>query len=68
MHVPTYQEKKLHIKTKLQLGVVVYFCNPSYFRGGGKRIVVQGQSGGKSINSYLKNKLRPKGLGVGLKW
>jgi hypothetical protein len=49
------------------LGMVVHVCNPSYLRGGGRRITVHGWPQGKVID-YLKYKLTQKGLELLFKW
>jgi hypothetical protein len=47
--------------------MVVHVCNPSYLRGGGRRITVHGWPQGKVID-YLKYKLTQKGLELLFKW
>jgi hypothetical protein len=43
-------------------GVVVHICNPSYLGGRGRRITEARP--GNSIDRYLKNKLKARGLGA----
>jgi hypothetical protein len=42
--------------------MVAHACSPSYTGDEGKRIIVQGMPCAK-VGSYLKNKLKQKGLG-----
>jgi hypothetical protein len=43
--------------------ITVHACNPSYHGGGGRRIMVQGQTQAK-VKTLSENKLRQKGLEV----
>jgi hypothetical protein len=54
------------VKNKIKPGAVVHDHNPSCSRGGGRRIVA-GSHLSKSTKSYLKNKLKSKGLREQLK-
>jgi hypothetical protein len=47
--------------------MVANACNPSYMGGTGKRIMVQGYPGQKSVRPYLENKLKQKGPEAWLK-
>jgi hypothetical protein len=42
--------------------VVMHICNSSYLRGRGRGLAIQGQQ------AYLRNILKPKGLGMWIKW
>jgi hypothetical protein len=44
---------------------VAHICNPTHSEDGGRRILVWGWLWAKSKGSYLKNKLKPKGLAAG---
>jgi hypothetical protein len=46
--------------------MVVHACNPSYAEGVDRKITVRGQAQAKSVSTYLKNKLKQKGLEVWL--
>jgi hypothetical protein len=65
--VPSYGHCS-KLKVTFKLGVMTYFCNPSYSGGRGRRIKVPDQPGQKLVGPCLKNKLQAKGLGVRLKW
>jgi hypothetical protein len=56
-----------NIKKLILTGIMAYTCNPSYSGGRDRRIPVQGWSWDKSGRTYLKNKLKQKGLGAWLK-
>jgi hypothetical protein len=57
-------KRGLTLKIFTGLGIVAHACNPNYVGGMGRRIVALG---GNS-RSYLKNKLKQKGLEVWLRW
>jgi hypothetical protein len=53
---------------ELVLGVVAHTCNPNYSGGIDRGCQSKVSPGKISGRSYLKNKLKPKGLGQRLKW
>jgi hypothetical protein len=45
-----------------ELGVVVHTCNPSYWGGGGGRVMSLSQTWTKLVRAYFENKIKAERL------
>jgi hypothetical protein len=58
------KQKQTNKKNQTKLGVVVHVCNPSYSWGGGRRIVVPGNSQAKVWDPIWRTSWKQKNWGV----